>query len=122
MPPWTYDSEERRKLRGLAPKQPSEAMAELVAAVKSVKVDGYEPRIVVAKPDYLRVEYRVERGVLAMADDVEFFFPGGDLSRVEYRSAARAALPWADGSEISRRRIRALRGELQKQGWRSVGF
>ena len=55
---------------------------------------------------------------------VEFFFNDADskLSRVEYRSAARAALPWADGAEISRRRIRALRGELQKKGWRSVGF
>ena len=111
-------------LRGLQPKTQAEAMAELVAAVKSVEVDGYKPRIVQSTPNYLRVEYLVERGLIALADDVEFFFSDADskLSRVEYRSAARAALPWADGAEISRRRIRALRGELQKKGWRSVGF
>jgi uncharacterized protein (DUF1499 family) len=50
---------------------------------------------------------------------VEFFFKQGPGSRVEYRSASR--IGESDGN-INRKRIRAIRQELQKKGWASVGF
>jgi len=52
-------------------------------------------------------------------DDVEFYFPGGAGSRVEYRSASR--LGQSDG-DVNRKRIKALREALQKSGWRSIGY
>ena len=52
-------------------------------------------------------------------DDVEFWFKPGPGSRVEYRSASR--LGESDG-DINRKRIRAIRQELEKKKWRSVGF
>lgn len=52
-------------------------------------------------------------------DDVEFWFKPGPGSRVEYRSASR--IGESDG-DINRKRIRAIRQELEKKGWRSVGF
>ena len=100
----------------------AEAMEQLVAAVQSVKLDGSEPRVVQRTADYLRVEYVLQGNpLLSLADDTEFFFPGGELSRVEYRSTARSSLPLLP-KDTERRRIRALREALQKKGWRSVGF
>ena len=52
-------------------------------------------------------------------DDVEFWFPGGGKTNVEYRSASR--IGESDG-DVNRKRIKALREELQKKGWKSVGF
>eukprot|EP00955_Chlamydomonas_euryale_P002128 23525-Chlamydomonas_euryale.AAC.3 len=52
-------------------------------------------------------------------DDVEFWFRPGKGTRVEYRSASR--IGESDG-DVNRKRIRAIRQELEKKGWRSVGF
>lgn len=52
-------------------------------------------------------------------DDVEFWFKPGPGSRVEYRSASR--IGESDG-DINRKRIRAIRKELEKKGWASVGY
>jgi uncharacterized protein (DUF1499 family) len=52
-------------------------------------------------------------------DDVEFYFPPGEFSRVEYRSASR--IGESDG-QANRKRIKALRQALERKGWASVGF
>ena len=40
-------------------------------------------------------------------------------ARVEYRSASR--IGESDG-DVNRKRIRAIRQQLEKKGWRSTGF
>jgi uncharacterized protein (DUF1499 family) len=50
---------------------------------------------------------------------VEFFFPGGKRDLVEYRSASRIG---DSDFDINRKRIKAIRVELQKKGWKSIGF
>ncbi len=117
VPPWTYNTEELRVRKGQAAISREEAMAQLVEAVKSTKPDGFTPTIVKQAPDYLYVEY--ESPLFGFVDDVEFYFPDGDGSRVEYRSASR--LGQSDG-DVNRKRIRTLREALQKKGWRSVGY
>lgn len=57
--------------------------------------------------------------VAQFVDDAEFWFKPGPGSRVEYRSASR--IGESDGN-INRKRIRAIRQELEKKGWRSIGF
>ena len=52
-------------------------------------------------------------------DDVEFYFPADRPGQVEYRSASR--IGESDG-DANRKRIKALRVELQKKGWRSIGY
>ena len=92
-------------------------MEELVAAVAASKPDGFTPTIVKQEADYLYVEY--QSPFFGFVDDVEFYFPPGPGSRVEYRSASRLG---ADDASANRKRIKALREALQKKGWRSIGF
>lgn len=57
--------------------------------------------------------------ILQFIDDVEFYFPPGDRSIVEYRSASR--IGESDGN-INRKRIKAIRQALEKKGWASIGY
>ncbi|XP_026380358.1 uncharacterized protein LOC113275129 isoform X4 [Papaver somniferum] len=93
-----------------------EAMNELILVIKSKKPDNFTPRIVEKKDDYIRVEY--ESPIMGFVDDVEFWFPPGKNSTVEYRSASRFG---NFDFEVNKKRIKALRVELEKKGWASVG-
>lgn len=57
--------------------------------------------------------------LLQFIDDVEFYFPPGDRSVVEYRSASR--IGESDGN-INRKRIKAIRQALEKKGWATTGY
>ena len=107
LPPWTYNNE------GESDKNEDEAMEELVAVVKAFK----GAKIIKQTPNYLYAEFEREFGFV---DDVEFLIKTDDASgagTVEYRSAARKSK-----KSDHRSRIKALRVELQKKGWKSVGF
>ncbi|KAL6004808.1 hypothetical protein ACLOJK_005364 [Asimina triloba] len=111
-PPWNYNPEDGRGRR--KPVSREEAMAELLEVIKSTKPDKFTPRIVEKKDDYIHVEY--ESPILGLVDDVEFWFPPGKKSIVEYRSASRLGNYDFD---INRKRIKALRLALEKKGWAS---
>lgn len=117
IPPWTYNPDEGRGIRN--PATQAEAMAELVDVVTNTDIDGFETTIVNKLDDYLYVEYKDPK--FGFVDDVEFFFPPGDRSRVEYRTSGRVDKAPKAG-ETQRKRIKALRIALQKKGWKSVGF
>eukprot|EP00268_Persea_americana_P067948 TRINITY_DN9405_c0_g1_i1.p1 TRINITY_DN9405_c0_g1~~TRINITY_DN9405_c0_g1_i1.p1 ORF type:complete len:209 (-),score=36.08 TRINITY_DN9405_c0_g1_i1:380-1006(-) len=110
-PPWNYNGRGRKK-----PVSKEEAMAELLEVIKSTKPDKFTPRIIEKKDDYIRVEY--ESPIMGFVDDVEFWFPPSKKSTVEYRSASRFGNYDFD---INRKRIKALRLELEKKGWASEG-
>ncbi|GIL41953.1 hypothetical protein Vafri_33 [Volvox africanus] len=114
-PPLTYNPQDGRGLKG--PVSQDQAMSELVAAVQKLNPDGFTPKIVKQTKDYLYVEY--ESPLMGFIDDVEFWFKPGPGARVEYRSASRVGE--SDGN-INRKRIRAIRQELETKGWRSTGF
>lgn len=115
VPPWSYNPEDGRGKKNPATQE--QAMEELVAVVTSTKPDGFEPTIIERRPDYLYVEYA--SNFFGFVDDVEFFFPSGPGSLVEYRSASRLG---ESDFDINRKRIKALRVALQKYGWASVGY
>ncbi|KAI4356807.1 hypothetical protein L6164_000795 [Bauhinia variegata] len=108
-PPWNYNPEGRKKLVNR-----EEAMEELVEVIESTNPDKFTPKIVERKQDYLRVEY--QSPILGFVDDVEFWFPPGKNSTVEYRSASRLG---NFDFDVNRKRIKALRQELEKRGWAS---
>ncbi|KAK9749270.1 hypothetical protein RND81_02G114100 [Saponaria officinalis] len=111
-PPWNYNPEEGRGGKKLVSRDV--AMQELLDVIESTKPDNFTPRIVEKKDDYLHVEY--ESPILGFVDDVEFWFPPGKKSIVEYRSASR----WGNFDfDANRKRIKALRQELEKKGWAS---
>ncbi|KAF2298200.1 hypothetical protein GH714_018560 [Hevea brasiliensis] len=91
------------------------AMEELLQVIKSTKPDKFTPRIAEKKDDYLHVEY--QSPILGLVDDVEFWFPPGNDSIVEYRSASRLGNFYFD---YNRKRIKTLRLELEKKGWASA--
>mmetsp|Transcript_29860 Transcript_29860/g.71026 ORF Transcript_29860/g.71026 Transcript_29860/m.71026 type:complete len:225 (+) Transcript_29860:82-756(+) len=103
LPPWTYNDE------GKKPKTQPQAMEDLLGVLAATK----GATVVSSTPTYVYAEFQRELGLV---DDVEFLF-APDGQTLEYRSAARKAKQ-AD----HRGRIKALRVELQKKGWRSVGF
>ncbi|GAB4861889.1 hypothetical protein Ancab_037144 [Ancistrocladus abbreviatus] len=111
-PPWNYNPEEGRGRSN--PISREEAMEELIEVIESTKPDHFTPRIMEKKDDYLRVEY--ETPVLGFVDDVEFWFPPGRKSIVEYRSASRVG---NFDFDANRKRIKALRQDLEKKGWAS---
>ncbi|CAK9154518.1 unnamed protein product [Ilex paraguariensis] len=108
-PPWNYSPEGRKK-----PVSREVAMEELLQVIKSTKPDKFIPRIVDKKDDYVRVEY--ESPILGFVDDVEFWFPPDKKPIVEYRSASRSG---NFDFDVNRKRIKALRLELEKKGWAS---
>lgn len=107
-PPWNYNSGRKK------PVSREVAMEELLEVIKSSKPDKFTPRIVEKKDDYVRVEY--QSPILGFVDDVEFWFPPGMDSTVEYRSASRLG---NFDFDYNRKRIKALRQELEKKGWAS---
>ncbi|XP_030931641.1 uncharacterized protein LOC115957517 [Quercus lobata] len=107
-PPWNYNRGKKKAVSR------EEAMEELIQVIKSTKPDKFTPRIAEKKDDYVRVEY--ESPILGLVDDVEFWFPPGKNSIVEYRSASRLGNYDFD---YNKKRIKALRLELEKKGWAS---
>ncbi|KAE8679512.1 ATP-dependent DNA helicase 2 subunit KU80-like [Hibiscus syriacus] len=110
-PPWNYNGGRNRKM----PVTREVAMEELLQVIKATKPDKYTPKIVEKKDDYVRVEY--QSPILGFVDDVEFWFPPGRNSTVEYRSASRIG---SFDFDVNRKRIKALRRELEKKGWASA--
>ncbi|KAK4267767.1 hypothetical protein QN277_024504 [Acacia crassicarpa] len=108
-PPWTYNGEGRKK-----PVSREEAMEELIDVIETTQPDRFTPRIAERKEDYIRVEYQCP--ILGFVDDVEFWFRPGKNSIVEYRSASRLG---NFDFDANRKRIKALRQELEKKGWSS---
>ncbi|XP_061371059.1 uncharacterized protein LOC133313676 [Gastrolobium bilobum] len=108
-PPWNYNPEGRKNRVSR-----EEAMEELIEVIESTTPDKFTPRIVERKEDYVRVEY--QSSILGFVDDVEFWFPPGKGSTVEYRSASRLG---NFDFDVNRKRIKALRQELEKKGWAS---
>uniref|UniRef100_A0A7N0SZ16 Uncharacterized protein n=1 Tax=Kalanchoe fedtschenkoi TaxID=63787 RepID=A0A7N0SZ16_KALFE len=88
LPPWTYNPEEGRGSK--KPVTREEAMEELLQVIKTTKADRSIPQIVEKTEDYIRVEY--ESPIFGLVDDVEFWFPPGKDSIVEYRSASRTGI------------------------------
>ncbi|KAL4621661.1 hypothetical protein ACB092_06G245200 [Castanea dentata] len=107
-PPWNYNRGKKK------PVSREEAMEELIQVIKSTIPDKFTPRIAEKKDDYVRVEY--ESPILGLVDDVEFWFPPGRNSIVEYRAASRLGNYDFD---YNKKRIKALRLELEKKGWAS---
>ncbi|RYR71041.1 hypothetical protein Ahy_A02g005335 isoform B [Arachis hypogaea] len=85
----------------------------IISQIESTPADKFTPRIVERKEDYIRVEY----SILGFVDDVEFWFPPGKGSTVEYRSASRVG---NFDFDANKKRIKALRQELEKRGWASA--
>ncbi|KAF7825998.1 uncharacterized protein G2W53_017162 [Senna tora] len=108
-PPWTYNPEGRKK-----PVSREEAMEELIDVIESTTPDKFTPKIVERKEDYVLVEYQYP--IFGFVDDVEFWFRPGKNSIVEYRSASRLG---NFDFDANRKRIKALRQELEKRGWAS---
>ncbi|XP_039138659.1 uncharacterized protein LOC120275985 [Dioscorea cayenensis subsp. rotundata] len=111
VPPWNYNPPDGSRKK---PKSREEAIKELLQVVTSTKPDNFTPNVVDRKDDYIRVEY--ESPLLGLVDDVEFWFPPGDKSIVQYRSASRVG---SIDFDINRKRIKALRLALEKKGWAS---
>eukprot|EP00208_Stichococcus_sp_RCC1054_P001882 CAMPEP_0206137922 /NCGR_PEP_ID=MMETSP1473-20131121/2937_1 /ASSEMBLY_ACC=CAM_ASM_001109 /TAXON_ID=1461547 /ORGANISM="Stichococcus sp, Strain RCC1054" /LENGTH=224 /DNA_ID=CAMNT_0053531193 /DNA_START=108 /DNA_END=779 /DNA_ORIENTATION=- len=110
VPPWTYNPEEGRGRNN--PISQKEAMQELIDTVSNIKPDKFEPKLIAQTEDY--VAYEFQSPTFGFIDDVEFLFTNKGRGEVEYRSASR--LGESDG-DINRKRIRAIRKELQKKGW-----
>lgn len=108
-PPWNYNRGRKK------PVSREVAMEELLQVINSTKPDRFTPRIVEKKDDYVHAEY--ESPILGLVDDVEFWFPPGKDSIVEYRSASRLG---NFDFDANRKRIKALRLALEKKGWASV--
>ncbi|XP_057435476.1 uncharacterized protein LOC130728137 [Lotus japonicus] len=90
-------------------------MEELIDVIEStIPPENSTPRIVERTEDYLRLEY--QSPIMGFVDDVEFWFRPDRDSIVEYRSASRFG---TFDFDVNRKRIRALRLELEKRGWAS---
>ncbi|KAG6500533.1 hypothetical protein ZIOFF_040381 [Zingiber officinale] len=103
-PPWNYNPEDGNRKN---PISKEEAITELLQVVTTLKPDNFTPLIAERREDYIR-----------FIDDVEFWFPPGKNSIVEYRSASRTG---NFDFDVNKKRIKALRLELEKKGWASQG-
>lgn len=115
VPAWTYNPEEGRGRKNPATQE--QAMQELVDVVSNIQPDGFTPKIIKKTDDYLYAEF--ESPTFGFIDDFEAFFDKSKPGVVEYRSASR--IGESDG-DVNRKRIKAIRLELQKKGWKSLGF
>lgn len=90
-----------------------------LAQVSAIKPDNFTPTVVQQTADYLYAEF--QSPTFGFIDDVEFWFPANKQKDgiVEYRSASR--IGESDG-DINRKRIKAIRLQLEKKGWKSIGF
>lgn len=91
----------------------------LPAQVSVIKPDNFTPTVIQQTGDYLYAEF--QSPTFGFIDDVEFWFPANKQKDgiLEYRSASR--IGESDG-DINRKRIKAIRLELEKKGWKSIGF
>lgn len=91
----------------------------MLAQVSTIKPDNFTPTIIKQTDDYLYAEFQSQ--VFGFIDDVEFWFPSNKQKEaiLEYRSASRTGEK--DG-DVNRKRIKAIRLELEKKGWKSIGF
>ncbi|XP_074586359.1 uncharacterized protein LOC141842043 [Curcuma longa] len=112
-PPWNYNPEDGNRKK---PISKEEAMTELLQVVTTLKPNNFTPLIAERREDYIRVEY--QSPIMGFIDDVEFWFPPGKNSIVEYRSASRTG---NFDFDVNKKRIKALRLELEKKGWVSQG-
>ncbi|GAB2230868.1 hypothetical protein Droror1_Dr00015163 [Drosera rotundifolia] len=112
VPPWSYNPDEGRGRKN--PVTREQAMQELLEVIESTRPDNFMPLIMEKKDDYIRVEY--QSPILGLVDDVEFWFPPGKRSIVEYRSASRLG---NFDFDYNRKRVKALREALEKKGWAS---
>ncbi|KAF8063649.1 IPK2 [Scenedesmus sp. PABB004] len=87
VPAWTYNPEDGRGRKG--PITQEQAMDELAEVVASIKPDKFEPKVVSRSKDYLYAEF--QSPTFGFIDDVEFYFPPGDRSVVEYRRCRRGS-------------------------------
>ncbi|EEF50391.1 uncharacterized protein LOC8270642 [Ricinus communis] len=108
-PPWNYNGNRKK------PVNKEVAMKELLQVIQSTKPDKFTPRVAEKSDDYVHVEY--QSPILGLVDDVEFWFPPGNNSTVEYRSASRLG---NFDFDYNRKRIKTLREELEKKGWASA--
>ncbi|XP_020538373.1 uncharacterized protein LOC105643114 isoform X3 [Jatropha curcas] len=108
-PPWNYNGSREK------PVSKEVAIEELLQVIESTKPDRFTPRIAEKTDDYVHVEY--QSPILGLVDDVEFWFPPGNNSIVEYRSASRLG---NFDFDYNRKRIKTLRLELEKKGWTSA--
>uniref|UniRef100_A0A0E0KLT7 DUF1499 domain-containing protein n=1 Tax=Oryza punctata TaxID=4537 RepID=A0A0E0KLT7_ORYPU len=104
-PPWNYNPKDGRITK-------HEAMNQLIQVVTQTKPDNFTPRLVEKTDDYVRVEY--ESPIFGFVDDVEFWFPPGNKSIVQYRSASRSGF-----IDFNANKKRALRLALENKGWAS---
>uniref|UniRef100_J3LUZ7 DUF1499 domain-containing protein n=1 Tax=Oryza brachyantha TaxID=4533 RepID=J3LUZ7_ORYBR len=107
-PPWNYNPKDNK------PISKDEAMKQLIQVVMETRPDNFSPRLVEKTDDYVRVEY--ESPIFGFVDDVEFWFPPGNKSIVQYRSASRSGFI---DFNANKKRIKALRLALEKKGWTS---
>ncbi|KAF7069621.1 hypothetical protein CFC21_075228 [Triticum aestivum] len=110
-PPWNYNPKDGPRGK---PISKDEAMKELIEVVTKTKPDNFSPRVVEKGDDYVRVEY--ESPIFGFVDDVEFWFPPGNKSIVQYRSASRSGFI---DFNANKKRVKALRLALEKKGWAS---
>ena len=87
--------------------------------VAVIKPDNFTSTVIQQTDDYLYAEF--QSPTFGFVDDVEFWFPANKQKDgiCEYRSASR--LGESDG-DINRKRIKAIRLELEKKGWKSIGY
>ncbi|KAL3143963.1 hypothetical protein ABBQ32_003775 [Trebouxia sp. C0010 RCD-2024] len=117
VPQWSYNPVPGRgRIRPVSQQQ---AMEELSSVVSSIKPDNFTPTVITQTSDYLYAEF--QSPTFGFIDDVEFWFPDNKQKDgiVEYRSASR--IGESDG-DINRKRIKAIRLELEKKGWKGIGF
>ncbi|CAK7347921.1 unnamed protein product [Dovyalis caffra] len=111
-PPWNYNGGRKK------PVSKEVAMEELLDVIRSTEPGKFTPKIAERNDDYVHVEY--QSPILGLVDDVEFWFRPGNNAIVEYRSASRLG---NFDFDYNRKRIKALRMELEKKGWASAdGF
>ncbi|CAM0878201.1 unnamed protein product [Alopecurus aequalis] len=98
-PPWNYNPKDGPRGKSISQ---DEAIEELIEVAMNLKLDKFSPRVAEKTDDYVRVEY--ESPIFRFVDDVEFWFPPGKKSIVEYRSASRSRFKDFD---INKKRVKA---------------
>ncbi|CAM0878199.1 unnamed protein product [Alopecurus aequalis] len=110
-PPWNYNPKDGPRGKSISQ---DEAIEELIEVAMNLKLDKFSPRVAEKTDDYVRVEYEspifrlfpngCTCSVVQFVDDVEFWFPPGKKSIVEYRSASRSRFKDFD---INKKRVKA---------------
>ncbi|CAM0878197.1 unnamed protein product [Alopecurus aequalis] len=114
-PPWNYNPKDGPRGKSISQ---DEAIEELIEVVMNSKPDKFSPRVAEKHTTILHgyLLMDVHCSVVQFVDDVEFWFPPGKKSILEYRSASRSRFKDFD---INKKRVKALRLALEKKGWAS---